>query len=218
RGGIGVEVRAMVRPDDSSYGFDNVADVLSISPSLLDRYLMAARKISRVAFGDTTMRADVASYKLSSSMLQDDRMSEDLPFGTRGGISVAHYFPVDGEYELRVFLQRSSINVGTLIRGLDDDSFIHVLVDGRKVNEVVIKGSALPTDTIAPERPNERRYDKQVESSLRVRLPVKAGEHRIAVTFPRQFWYMEGLGVGRLPLASDAYNNPTKTTEAEGKI
>src|SRR5262249_1278417 len=117
--GITVDVRAMLPPDDSSYGFDNVADVLSISPSLLDRYLMAARKISRVAFGDRPMRAEVASYKLSSSMLQDDRMSEDLPFGTRGGISVGHYFPVDGEYELRVFLQRSSINVGTLIRGLD---------------------------------------------------------------------------------------------------
>ena len=80
--------------DDAGYGFDNIADVLTVSPALLERYLFAATKISRRAVGDPAIRPSVATYQLPYlSLLQEDRMSEDLPFGSRGGLVVPHHFP-----------------------------------------------------------------------------------------------------------------------------
>ena len=216
--GIEIDGRALLPADDSSYGFDNVADVLSMSPSLLERYLLAARKISRIAVADPTLLPNVDLYKLSSSLLQMDRMSEDLPFGTRGGLSVRHHFPVDGDYEISVTLQRNSINLGKTIRGLDQDALIHILVDGRKMHEVVVTGSDLPKDPPGIERPLARVYNAALESSLRLRIPVKAGPHQVAVTFARSYWYVEGLGVGRLPLVSDGYNNGLVTDPESGRV
>ena len=189
-----------------------------MSPTLLERYLLAARKISRIAVADPTLRPDVDSYMLPSSLLQMDRMSEDLPFGTRGGLSVPHHFPVDGEYEISVTLQRNSINLGKTIRGLDQDALIHILLDGRKVHEVVVRGSDLPKDPPGIERPLERVYNAALESSLRVRIPVTAGPHQLGATFARSYWYVEGLGVSRLPLASDGYNNGLVTSPDGGRI
>ena len=216
--GLAVDGRALLPADDSSYGFDNVADVLSISPTLLERYLLAARKISRIAVADPTLRPDVASYSLPSSLLQMDRMSEDLPFGTRGGLSVRHHFPVDGEYEISLTLQRNSINLGKTIRGLDQDALVHVLLDGRKVHEVVVRGSDLPKDPPGLQRPLQRKYNAAVESSLRIRIPVQAGPHQLGATFARSYWYVEGLGVDRLPLASDGYNNGLVTSPVGGRV
>jgi hypothetical protein len=217
--GITIDGRSLLPADDSSYGFDNVADVLSISPSLLDRYLMAARKISRMAVQDATLRPNTSSYKVSSSVLQDNRMNEDLPFGTRGGLAVVHHFPVDAEYEFRVKFQRNSVNLANHIRGLDDDAIIHVLLDGRKIHEVVVKAEDLIDEGgNINEHPLENAYNIRLEKAMRVRVPVKAGEHQIAVTFARRYWYVEGVGVERLPLTSDAYNDGTVTSEIYGKV
>src|SRR5262249_27137084 len=103
--GLDIDVRSMLPADDSGYGFVNIADVLSVSPGLMERYMAAAGKIGRLPLGDPTMRPAVASYPVSPMTLQDDRMSEDLPFGTRGGVAIRHQFPVDGEYIIRVQLQ-----------------------------------------------------------------------------------------------------------------
>ena len=96
--GLEVDTRALLPADNSDHGFDNIADVLSVSPALLDRYLSAARKISRLAVGRQTT-ADSVTYHRGRDWYQEDRMSEDLPFGSIGGIAVHHEFPVDGEYQ-----------------------------------------------------------------------------------------------------------------------
>ncbi len=101
-----VDGRALLPADESGYGFDNIGDVLSVSPGLLERYILAAAKISRWALGDPTLPAATALYKTSPLMLQDGRVSDDLPFGSRGGHAAEHHFPLDAEYVLRVRIGR----------------------------------------------------------------------------------------------------------------
>ena len=100
-----VDGRTLLPADESGYGFDNIGDVLSVSPGLLERYLLAAAKISRRAVGDPTLRPATAIYRTSPLLAQDGRVSEDLPFGSRGGLAVRHHFPLDAEYEIRVALR-----------------------------------------------------------------------------------------------------------------
>lgn len=103
--GLEVDGRALLPPDESGYGFDNIGDVLSLSPGLLERYLLAAAKISRQAVGDPTLRPTTAAYRTSPLLAQDGRISEDLPFGSRGGLAIRHHFPLDAEYLLKVSLR-----------------------------------------------------------------------------------------------------------------
>jgi len=103
---LDVDVSELLPPDDSGYGFDNIGDVLTVSPGLLERYLLAAGKISRQAVGDTKMPATYQTYTVPHGLKQDDRMADDLPVGSRGGTVIQHRFPVDGEYEIQVDLQR----------------------------------------------------------------------------------------------------------------
>ena len=100
-----VDGRALLPPDETGYGFDNIGDVLTVSPALLERYLLAGARISRWAVGDATLPATTASYRTSPLEAQNDRMSEDLPFGSRGGLAVRHHFPLDAEYEIKVALR-----------------------------------------------------------------------------------------------------------------
>src|SRR6185295_4738934 len=95
---------AQLPVDESGNGFDNMADLLSMSPSLLERYITAARDISRLAVGDLKIPAADHSYgsRARTSIREPD--PEDLPLGTRGGIVVKHYFPLDAEYDLRIAL------------------------------------------------------------------------------------------------------------------
>ena len=91
--------------DDSGYGFDNIAAVLSTSPALLDRYMSAAHRVSRLAVGDLTMKPVEEIYDAKRDPLKGSRneqLSDDLPFDSRAGISVAHYFPLDAEYVFKV--------------------------------------------------------------------------------------------------------------------
>ncbi len=102
---LDVDAQTLLPADDSGYGFDNIGDVLSVSPGLLERYLLAAAKISRQAVGDPTLRPTTAVYRTSPLLAQDGRASEDLPFGSRGGLAVRHHFPLDAEYVIRVALR-----------------------------------------------------------------------------------------------------------------
>jgi mono/diheme cytochrome c family protein len=91
--------------DDSGYGFDNIADVLSTSPALLERYMIAGRRVSRLAIGDLTVKPVEEIYDARRDPLKgsrNERLSDDLPFDSRAGISVDHYFPLDAEYEFEV--------------------------------------------------------------------------------------------------------------------
>ena len=115
-----VSVDYLLPPDNISSGFDNIADLLFVSPSNMERYLDAARKISRLAVGDPAMPVMVNIHRLDPEHPQDERVDE-LPFGTRGGIAVRSEFPVDGTYIVRV-------EVGAA-QGHD----LEILVDGERV-------------------------------------------------------------------------------------
>ena len=104
---LDVDGRALLPPDDSGYGFDNIGDVLTVSQSLLERYMLAASKVAWLAIGNPATRLAATSYG-STDVLQEDRSSEDLPFGSRGGLAVRHTFPLDGEYVIRPSLERAS--------------------------------------------------------------------------------------------------------------
>ncbi len=103
-----VDSQTLLPADESGYGFDNIGDVLTVSPGLLERYLLAAAKISRQTIGDPTLRPTTALYKTSPLLAQDGRVNEDLPFGSRGGLAVRHHFPLDAEYVIRVALRGRS--------------------------------------------------------------------------------------------------------------
>ena len=132
--------RLLLPPDQQAHGFDTNADALLMAPALLDRYLNAAAKIARIAIGDPTIPPAFERYtavKGNSNeqtwLWQTDRLSEDFPLGSRGGIAVRHYFPVDGEYILKLRLQRTYQDV---IRGLNEPNQIEIRVDGVRVGPI----------------------------------------------------------------------------------
>src|SRR6266576_5487233 len=102
-----IDVSELLPADDIGYGFDNIGDVLQVSPVLLERYLSVARKISRAAVGDTTIPVSYQTYDVPHRLVQEDRLDETAPVGSRGGTILRHLFPVDGEYEISVTLARN---------------------------------------------------------------------------------------------------------------
>ena len=211
---LAVEIDAadLLPADNSGHGFDNVADVLTLSPGLLERYLLAAKKISRLAVGDPTIRPATTTYDIPyMTLVQNERLSEDLPFGSRGGGAVRHYFPVDGEYEIKLRLQRNSLNIGNEIRGLEVMNHIDVRLDGERLElfemggRIYGRGVYTDTEDIEDER-------------LRVRFTTTAGMRTVGVAFNRDHWYVEGVGMSLLPPASDAYASGRQTERDYGRI
>lgn len=100
---IDFDIAGLLPVDDSSYGFDNMAEVLNVSPTLMEAYVRAAGKISRLAIGDPEAKPQVETYHLPSTLSQT-RHIEGTPLGTRGGIAIHHWFPADGDYTLRLTL------------------------------------------------------------------------------------------------------------------
>jgi len=183
---IEVDTEALLPADDSG-GFDNFGDLLSVSPLLMEKYISAAGKISRLAIGDTSVSPDVVSYVVSPFLLQNDRMNEDLPFGTRGGTAVRHYFPVDGEYVLNVRLQRSD-EEGYVI-GLARPHQIDFRLDGERVKLFRVGGENIgksqgagAADAVPPDF-RQAQYERTADSALEVRFPAKAGQRMIQVAF-----------------------------------
>jgi hypothetical protein len=208
---LDVDGRQLLPADDTGYGFDNIGDVLTLSPALLERYLLAAQKISRIAIGDPSTDAAMASYTVPYlTLLQDERMSEDLPFGSRGGVAVHHQFPVDGEYEIRIRLQRNALDIGNEIRGADVMNTIDLRIDGARVTAFTIGGR-----TYGKYAAN---IDDTEDERLRVRVPVRAGMRVIGATFREQTWDIEGVGLSRLPPASHGYAAGRGTDQNFGKI
>src|SRR5262245_3742164 len=128
--GLDVDVTALLPPDESAFGFDNVADAQNSSPALLEAYLAAARKISAVAVGDPDIGVGSDTYTARQDLSQDVHV-EGLPLGTVGGLRVAHIFPVDGEYEFQVRLYRTNLSA---IRGLEDPQQLDLLLDGVRIH------------------------------------------------------------------------------------
>ena len=115
--GLEIDATAILPADDESSGFDNIADVLRVSPALMERYLSASWNISRLAVGNTHVTPATTTYRVRPDLSQDQHI-EGLPPGTRGGIVVRHNFPVDGEYVIKVRLWRNTFD---LMRGMRED-------------------------------------------------------------------------------------------------
>ncbi len=209
---VSIEQLDLLPADDSGYGFDNVADVLTMSPGLLERYVLAARKIARVAVGDPTLRPTVESYRLPYlTLLQDERMSNDLPAGTRGGLLVRHQFPLDGDYKIRLRLQRHAQALGNRVRGLAEKSQIDVRIDGERVKTFAV-GGAKPAGAYAEPGAGEP------DAGLEFTLPVKAGLHAVGVAFLDWTDVVEGVGPLRIPPSSDGFASVTDTSAGGGKV
>lgn len=203
-----VDGRALLPADDAGYGFDNIADVLSVSPALLERYLVAAEQISRLAMGDPTIEPEVETYTLRHlTLVQEDRMSNDLPAGSRGGLAIRHHFPLDGEYVIRIKLQAEP--QFSRVRGLDVPEQVDVRLDGVRVK--LFEMAAQPASNSSQEA------EQPADAGLEVRLSVTAGPRVVGVTFPRNSWYMESVGPERLPAASFAFTSGTRSNERLGK-
>jgi mono/diheme cytochrome c family protein len=213
--GFEIDGRTMLPADDSGFGFDNIADVLSMSPGLLERYLLAAAKIARLAVGDATMRPGVTTYQVGDQTLgQDDRMSEDLPFGSRGGVAIRHYFPLDGEYRVKFYLQRSDVADSNVIRGLDVTNMVDVRLDRKRVEVFTIGGEGKNPSYAGQYTAQEFVPDSEAEA----RFFAKAGTHVVGVSLNRDNWEMEGVGIGRLPLTSIPFNRGRNSFSGYGRV
>ena len=165
----GLDFSVMLPTDDASYGFDNIAGILGMSPTHLERYMSAARNISRMAVGDVTMPPSGETHMIPPDLSQDGRL-EDLPFGTRGGTLLRRYFPVDGEYVIRF-----QAHTGTGISAEEEPNYIELTVDGERVffEEMAQK----------PVAHTGSGQDVVASTDWEVRTPIKAGLREIAVTF-----------------------------------
>jgi hypothetical protein len=191
---LDIDGTTLLPGDDSKYGFDNIGDALTISPLLLERYLSAARKISRQAIGDLNTSPVLETYNVPQFFVQDDRMDEALPFGSRGGIAVRHYFPLDGEYVVKVRLERNTSNY---IRGLAEAHQLEVRLDGARIKRFTIggepKGRSSPSfsDTARGD-PEQELYERTADEILEVRFPVTAGPRLVGVVFLKETSVPEG--------------------------
>ena len=195
--------------DNSGFGFDNIGDVLSVSPALLDRYVSAARKIARLAVGSTEIRPASTFYKVPTLLVQEDRRDEALPFGTRGGLAVRHTFPLDGEYAIRVDFTK---DYGDQWKGRHEDSIVDVRIDGARIKQFTVEKSAVNMGIMAADgqKPNPGPQE--------VRFQAKAGVHEIAVAIVKRTVVLEGVGPERLPIGSSSYGQLGGTDTANGKI
>jgi mono/diheme cytochrome c family protein len=212
-----IDVADLLPADDIGYGFDNIGDVLSVSPFLLERYLAVAGKISRAAVGDTTMPVQYQTYSVNRGLKQLDRMSETTPVGSRGGTTVRHRFPVDAEYEISVNLQRGR---NEEVLGMNRERKLDLRLDDQQ----------LSLFTIAANRNVRFGAGNAPDANLKVRLPVKAGTREIGATFLKDSILPEGIidrvredqvrtyfeGVGTITIAGP-YNvqGPGTTTSRE---
>jgi hypothetical protein len=178
---------ALLPADDSGYGFDNIGDVLTVSPSLLEKYLAAAAKISRFAIGDPKLSPTSTEYQIPADTVQTERESFDLPMGSRGGIAVRHHFPLDADYVIKVRLQRGKD--ATTIVGMAQAHQLDIRLDGKRIKLFTVRGQTRRRG----EDEEENGSDNALDDGLEVRIPIKAGLHLIAVTFLKDTIKQEGL-------------------------
>ena len=165
---IEVDVASLLPADESGHGFDNVT-VTDLSPALLERYVGAAKKISRLAVGIPPRSVGGETTQLPPDLTQEEH-SNQLPLGTRGGTAVRYFFPLDAEYEIQVRLARDR---NEHVEGLAREHNVEVLIDGEPVKVFTVKP------------PSNRNDHAAVDQDLNIRVPVKAGPHLVAAAFPK---------------------------------
>ena len=161
-----IDATALLPKDEASHGFDNVT-IGDLSPTLLNRYLSAAQKISRLAVGTPDRTPGGETFRIRADVTQEEHV-EGLPVGTRGGALLLHTFPRDGVYEIQIRLARDR---NEEVEGLREPHELEVLLDRERVRLF----------TVAP--PPGRKDFETVDAHLKVRVPVTGGPHQLGVTF-----------------------------------
>ena len=196
------DVTSLLPGDETADGsFDNFADVLSITTAHLERYLSAARQVTRLATGIAPASPALTTFEIPLHVVQDDQQDEDLPFGSRGGVAIRYQFPVDGDYAIKVRLRRQYQDY---LMGMGWPQQLDVRIDGKLIKRFVVGGKA-------PGRPAASSYAGDGEpgfagapewetymqltgdAGLDVRVPVTAGSRVVGVSFVRENWEPEGL-------------------------
>jgi hypothetical protein len=184
------------------YGFDNNAEVLALSPLSVERYVTAAHKVAELAVGASPRGASIKTYDVPLNLIQDDRLSEELPFGSRGGTAIEHLFPVDGEYRITVKLQTNYVD---FVRGYDEAHEMELSLDGEYLQTYAFGGDAPGMPAPYGYAGNVRGSDDWeefmmafAEQGFELVLPIEAGPRVIGVTFLREMWEAEGVQQPRL--------------------
>ena len=200
---LDIDVSDLIPADaPDQYGFDNNAEVLALSPLSVERYVNAAHKVAELAVGASPRGASITTYDVPLNLIQDDRLSEDLPFGSRGGTAIEHLFPVDGEYRITVNLQTNYVD---FVRGFDDAHEMELSLDGEYLQTYAFGGDAPGIPAPYSYAGNIRGSDDWEEfmmafadQGFELELTVKAGPRIIGATFPREMWEAEGVQQPRL--------------------
>ena len=174
---LDVDVASLLPADESSYGFDNVT-VGDLSPTLLDRYVSAAEKISRVAVGRASRSPGGETIRVPADLTQEEHL-DGLPIGTRGGAVVPYTFPQDGEYEIQIRLTRDR---DEHVEGLSEPHDLELLLDKERVRLFTVKPPVRTAGVAEDAQPSHATVDQH----LKIRIPVSAGPHVIGVTFPKK--------------------------------
>jgi hypothetical protein len=207
---LDVDAETLLPVDDASFGFDNIAGSLGVSPVLIERYADAAGKISRLGIGDPAMTPELATHYVPNFLMQGEHI-EGLPFGTRGGIRVEHFFPLDAEYLLTVDLM-SAVNGIHIGNGVPNEQ-LEVTLDGERIalfdisrplpppaeeeaepeaeegdeavaEEVVAEDAETDAQEPAEEEAPQAAEDMEKEGEKwEVRVPVMAGPHVLTAAF-----------------------------------
>ena len=180
---LDVDVAELLPADDGSYGFDNIAGVLGVSPTLLERYLSAAKKVSRLAVGSPDLPPTAMTWHLAADYPQDDRI-EGLPFGTRGGIAIPFNFPLDAEYVIRLQLGRDTLD---RLATFEVPHELDVSLDGEHlrtfhVGEPVQEG----VDRSSGEYREWRNGQQDADADWVLRIPVHAGPRTLRAAFRKK--------------------------------
>jgi len=199
---LSFDVKSLLPGDETADGsFDNFADALSISTAHLERYLSVARQVTRLATGLAPSSPRVETFEIPLHVVQDERQSEDLPFGSRGGIAIHHDFPVEGEYLIKVRLQRQYQDY---IKGMGWPQQLDVRLDGKLLKRFTVGGAAQGRPAASsyagdgePGFAGDDSWEKYMQigadAGLEVRVPIGAGPHLVGVSFVRELWAPEGL-------------------------
>ena len=199
---LSLDVKSLLPGDETADGsFDNFADVLSISTAHLERYLSVARQVTRIATGLAPAVPGNETFEIPLFVNQDDRQSEDLPLGSRGGIAIRHNFPVSGEYLIKVRLQRQYQDY---LKGMGWPQQLDVRLDGALLKRFTVGGTATGRPAAAsyagdgePGFAGDDSWEKYMQfggdAGLQLRVPVPAGLHIVGVSFVRELWEPEGL-------------------------
>jgi len=212
---LDLDVSALLPGDDVSYGFDNIAGVLKLSPTLMERYLSAAQKVSRLAVGTPPRTPSIDYYRVTDDLSQDVQLP-GLPLGTRGGTRISYAFPMDAVYEIRPRLTR---DLNESLPLYTEPQLLEISIDGQRVGTFTLpgigaregRGAPPPDDPSAeppvspapsaspgqePARPaisqivqtvrasaKERQSRNRADESWNLRVPVKAGQREVVITF-----------------------------------